>query len=93
MTDLNAPLSAIMTMAVGEWDFVASPDPKAGKGTEAASGVAVTWKYSAFPRASMARPATALVVRVFLKKAMQVCVCVISSAVLALCLSLHTLDS
>ena len=74
MTDLNAPLSAIMTMAVGEWDFVASPDPKAGKGTEAASGVAVTWKYSAFPRASMARPATALVVRVFLKKAMQVCV-------------------
>ena len=59
MTELNMPLAAIMTHAVGEWDFVAE-----------AGGTRVTWTYYAFPRNVLARPATALLTKGFLKSAM-----------------------
>ena len=59
MTELNMPLSAFMTHAVGEWDFA----PEAG-------GTRVTWTYLAFPRNVLARPATALLTKGFLKSAM-----------------------
>lgn len=62
MTDLNPPLSAIMSRAVGTWSFELEN-----------GGTRVNWRYEAFPTAGIARPATALVTKGFLKSAMQDC--------------------
>lgn len=63
MSDLNPPLSSIMSHATARWSFTAQDD----------GGTFVEWIYKAYPTGGMARPFNWVVVQMFLKSAMENC--------------------